>query len=218
MSTTLTTSKTAEPSDRLKINGELVILVDGRLSFDALQQRLVTSPPRPARRPPSCPRRLPRSICSPPVGSTCARSAGRCGGDGSSRWRDWVPPLQLTPVTADLGEATEWFEVLPAALGVEGLVVKGAATRYTPGRRDTWVKVNSLGWVAHGHVAGGPCAWSGGWCRVGCRARQVSRTCGGGVLVDLPVGLAGPVEFELAQAVKALPGGSRYEPKWDGGP
>jgi hypothetical protein len=41
-------------------------------------------------------------------------------------------------------------------------------------------------------------------------------------MVDLPVGLAGPVEFELAQAVKALPGekalpgGSRYEPKWDG--
>jgi hypothetical protein len=46
----------------------------------------------------------------------------------------WVPPLQLTPVTADLDEATEWFEVLPAAMGVEGLVVKGASTRYTPGR------------------------------------------------------------------------------------
>jgi ATP-dependent DNA ligase len=26
-------------------------------------------------------------------------------------------------------------------MGVEGLVVKGAATRYTPGRRDAWVKV-----------------------------------------------------------------------------
>jgi hypothetical protein len=72
----------------------------------------------------------------------------------------------------------------------------------------------------HGHGAGGHCASSGGWCRVGCRARQVSRTCGGGVRVDLPVGLAGPVEFDLARAVralpgeKALPGGSRYEPKW----
>ncbi|MEU4292787.1 hypothetical protein AB0E63_31570 [Kribbella sp. NPDC026596] len=56
-----------------------------------------------------------------------------------------MPPLQLTPVTADPEEAREWFEVLPAAMGVEGLVVKGAATRYTPGRRDAWVKVNSIG-------------------------------------------------------------------------
>jgi hypothetical protein len=41
-------------------------------------------------------------------------------------------------------------------------------------------------------------------------------------MVDLSAGLAGPVDFELAQAVEALPGekvlsgGSRYEPKWDG--
>ena len=59
-------------------------------------------------------------------------------------------------------------------------------------------------------------------CRVGGCARQVSRTCGGGVMMGLPVGLAGPVGFELAQPMealpgeKALPGGSRYEPKWDG--
>ncbi|WP_369410615.1 hypothetical protein [Kribbella orskensis] len=28
--------------------------------------------------------------------------------------------------------------------GIEGLVVKGASTRYHPGRRD-WIKVNSVG-------------------------------------------------------------------------
>jgi ATP-dependent DNA ligase len=45
MSTTLTPKHAAQPSDRLKINGELVVLgADGRLSFDALQQRLVTTP------------------------------------------------------------------------------------------------------------------------------------------------------------------------------
>ena len=44
MSTTLTTSNTAPPSDRLKINGELCILHDGRLSFDLLQRLLVTTP------------------------------------------------------------------------------------------------------------------------------------------------------------------------------
>ena len=57
----------------------------------------------------------------------------------------WLPPLQLTPVTADIDEAREWFAVLPAAMGVEGLVAKGAASRYTPGRRDAWIKVNSVG-------------------------------------------------------------------------
>jgi hypothetical protein len=39
---------------------------------------------------------------------------------------------------------------------------------------------------------------------------------------NLPPGLAGPVQLELARAeermpgVHALPGGSRYESKWDG--
>jgi hypothetical protein len=47
-----------------------------------------------------------------------------------------------------------------------------------------------------GNVAGVRSAWSGGWCRVGGRVRQVSQTCGSGVMVDLPVGLAGPVDLE----------------------
>jgi hypothetical protein len=40
--------------------------------------------------------------------------------------------------------------------------------------------------------------------------------------VRLPTDLVGPVDLELARAVdgipgeNALPGGSRYEPKWDG--
>ncbi|WP_134096771.1 hypothetical protein [Kribbella pratensis] len=53
--------------------------------------------------------------------------------------------MQLTPVNDDVDEATEWFDVLPAAMGVDGLVVKDAASRYMPGRRDAWVKVNSVG-------------------------------------------------------------------------
>jgi ATP-dependent DNA ligase len=56
----------------------------------------------------------------------------------------WVPPLQLTPVTFDVDEAREWYEVLPAAMGVEGLVIKARHGRYAPARREWW-KVNSLG-------------------------------------------------------------------------
>jgi ATP-dependent DNA ligase len=45
MSTTPTHKERRTRQPRPKINGELVILgADGRLSFDALQQRLVTSP------------------------------------------------------------------------------------------------------------------------------------------------------------------------------
>jgi ATP-dependent DNA ligase len=55
-------------------------------------------------------------------------------------------------VTSDVDEAKEWLEVLPAAMGVEGLFVKGASSRYTPGRRDAWVKVNSVGVTVCGSV------------------------------------------------------------------
>jgi ATP-dependent DNA ligase len=56
----------------------------------------------------------------------------------------WALPLQVSPVTDDLEEAQEWFDILPEALGVEGLVVKGASSRYVGGRRE-WLKVNSVG-------------------------------------------------------------------------
>lgn len=42
------------------------------------------------------------------------------------------------------------------------------------------------------------------------------------LMAELAAGLSGPVDFELARAVEALPGekafpaGARYEPKWDG--
>lgn len=51
----------------------------------------------------------------------------------------WRPPLQLTPVTDDPAEAELWFETL-GKMGIEGLVAKGAATRYV-GRSRIWVKI-----------------------------------------------------------------------------
>ena len=139
----IVTAAVRQLPDGAVLDGELVILgADGRLSFDALQQRLVTSPAKA------------RGKAADRPASFAAFDLLAAGGIDlrTQRWtvrrqrleqlaHVWVPPLQLTPVTADLDEATEWFEVLPAAMGVEGLVVKGAATRYTPGRRDAWVKV-----------------------------------------------------------------------------
>ena len=63
----------------------------------------------------------------------------------------WAPPLQLSPVTGDPAEARQWFTDFRAA-GVEGLVAKGAGTRYAPGRRE-WLKVKS--WETTEVIAGG---------------------------------------------------------------
>jgi ATP dependent DNA ligase domain len=64
----------------------------------------------------------------------------------------------------DPDEAAAWFEVLPA-MGVEGLVAKGKASRYEPGRRG-WLKVNSVGAGCVGHggterVVPGQCSDAG---------------------------------------------------------
>lgn len=51
----------------------------------------------------------------------------------------WSPPMTLSPATDDAGVAAAWFRDLAAA-GIEGLVAKGAAQPYRPGRRD-WLKI-----------------------------------------------------------------------------
>jgi len=123
------------------VDGELVSLdASGRLSFDLLQRRLVTSP------------RTSRRVLSATPASYMAFDLLAVNGVDirTQRWTRrrarlesltlWEPPVQLTPVTYDVDEAHEWLEVLPEAMGVEGVVAKGAATRYYSGRRE-WLKV-----------------------------------------------------------------------------
>jgi ATP-dependent DNA ligase len=49
--------------------------------------------------------------------------------------------MNLSPATTNPAVAAQWFDELTVA-GVEGLVVKGAAQHYEPGRRR-WVKVKN---------------------------------------------------------------------------
>jgi ATP-dependent DNA ligase len=60
--------------------------------------------------------------------------------------KTWRPPLQLSPVTDDQDTALEWLEAFKAS-GVEGLVIKGATTRYQPGQRG-WAKWKTRDTVA----------------------------------------------------------------------
>ena len=54
--------------------------------------------------------------------------------------RGWAPPLQLSAVTDDDELARRWMvEFRPT--GIEGLVVKGADSRYEPNSRRSWIKV-----------------------------------------------------------------------------
>jgi ATP-dependent DNA ligase len=123
------------------LDGELVVWTGDRLDFDALQQRMVNTVATVRRRlAPSQPATFVafdvlavKDVDVRPMRWSVRR--GRL----ESLAGAWAPPLQVSPVTADVGEAREWLDAFKSA-GVEGLVVKGASTRYQPRRRD-WIKV-----------------------------------------------------------------------------
>ena len=123
----------------LVLDGEVVVLVEGRLSFDHLQHRMVSSPSAAAR--------LARSHPASYVAFDILAVGGR--DVRGLRWRDrrmlldeladgFTPPLQVSPVTEDYETASEWFATL-TAMGVEGLVIKSVASRYVPAERG-WVR------------------------------------------------------------------------------
>jgi ATP-dependent DNA ligase len=136
------------------LDGELVVWTGDRLDFDALQQRMVNTAATVRRRlVPAQPASF-VAFDVLAVGDVDVRPM---------RWtvrrqrleslaKGWAPPLQVSPITADVDEAREWLEAFKSS-GVEGLVVKGASTRYQPGRRD-WVKRRDTIEVIVGAVTG----------------------------------------------------------------
>jgi ATP-dependent DNA ligase len=122
------------------LDGELVVWTGERMDFDALQARMVNTAATVRRR---LARDQPASLVVfdvLAVGSVDVRPMRWTARRGrlESLAQAWRPPLQLSPVTSDVDEAREWLEAFKAS-GVEGLVVKGATSRYQPGRRE-WVK------------------------------------------------------------------------------
>jgi ATP-dependent DNA ligase len=125
------------------VDGELAVLgADGVLDFAALQHRLVGG-------------RHARALAAEQPASYVAFDLlwHPTSGDLRSRpfafrrealerlLQDARPPLQLCPQTSDYDTATAWMlGYAAAAVGLEGLVVKGLASRYEPGRRG-WLKV-----------------------------------------------------------------------------
>jgi len=104
----VTRSATAQLPAGTTLDSELVAFVDGRLSFDALQQRMAAG----VRRARDLARVQPASLVIFDVLQTHGQDTTQ------SSWRErrrvvedmaqgWRPPLQLTPFTEDRDEALE---------------------------------------------------------------------------------------------------------------
>ena len=96
------------------------MLVGGRLSFDALQRRMVTAPSKA--------RALVKAV---PAALVAFDLLGIGGVLRTQRWTvrrgrleqladRWTPPLQMSLVTDDLAEAQEWFRGAARGDGDEG--------------------------------------------------------------------------------------------------
>ncbi|MGY1601877.1 ATP-dependent DNA ligase [Geodermatophilus sp. SYSU D00815] len=134
------------------VDGEVVVWNGSRLDFGLLQQRMSTAPGRIAALVAAAPASYVAFDLLAAGGSDLRRRTLRVRREQLEAMASrWAPPLQLSPLTADLDEARQWFADFRPA-GVEGLVVKGASSRYAPGRRE-WLKVKS--WETTEVVAGG---------------------------------------------------------------
>jgi ATP-dependent DNA ligase len=134
------------------LDGEVVVWNGERLDFGLLQRRMVTAPGRMAAQVAAHPASY---VAFDLLAAGAEDLRGRPLRTRRTRLEElaqrWAPPLQLSPVTTDREEARGWAADL-RPLGIEGLVAKGAATRYAGGRRE-WLKVKS--WETTEVLAGG---------------------------------------------------------------
>jgi ATP-dependent DNA ligase len=129
----------------LVLDGELVVVHDGRLTFDDLQ--------RGARRRGHGARQATADRPAHLIVFDIIDRAGEPLLDQPYRFRrslleglftDGVlaPPFVLCPATTDRPVAEAWLDPAWGAVGMEGLVVKGLAQTYQPGRRG-WLKIRA---------------------------------------------------------------------------
>ncbi|OIV39359.1 ATP-dependent DNA ligase [Mangrovactinospora gilvigrisea] len=127
------------------LDGELVVYHDGRLDFAQLQQRARRSA-----------RTATRAAAAHPAALICFDVLEHAGTPLLARpyherrtlledlfaRRILTPPFTLCPATADRELAREWLDPAWGAVGIEGVVAKGAEQPYRPGARG-WLKIRS---------------------------------------------------------------------------
>ena len=121
------------------LDGELVVIRDGRLAFDALQGRL-----RPRHEEGGW--KIAQLAADSPTSFVAFDLLGLEGRDLRTvpfeqrrvaleeALADAAAPVFLTPQTSDLDVAARWFEELPGA-GLDGLIARPVAGIYAPGKR-----------------------------------------------------------------------------------
>jgi ATP-dependent DNA ligase len=126
-------------ADDVVLDGELVVIRDGRLAFDALQGRL-----RPRNEEGGW--KIAQLAADHPTSFVAFDVLGRAGRDLRSApfqerreelqgaLADAAPPIYVTPQTSDLEEAARWFAELPGA-GLDGLIARPTSGAYAPGKR-----------------------------------------------------------------------------------
>ena len=117
------------------VDGEIVIVADGGLDFDALQQRLHPAASRVAKLAQATPSSFVafdllaeggRDIRSMPQGERRKKLERLMKG--------LEPPLHLTPMTEDRATAAKWLKEFEGA-GLDGVMVKLPDAPYQPGKR-----------------------------------------------------------------------------------
>lgn len=124
--------------DGTLLDAEIVVLQDGRLSFDALQHRMAGRSKQAARLAAA----QPASLVVFDVLLDRAEDVRALTWEQRRRRLEslavgWRPPVQITPYTTDEATAAEWMESL-APMGIEGIVSKRLSSRY--GARGAWSK------------------------------------------------------------------------------
>lgn len=122
---------------RCVLDGEIVIVQDSALAFEALQLRLHPA----ASRIEKLAREMPASVVFFDLLCVDDRSLldeafadRRATLERTLRKGKLVPPLHLTPATRDRDLAADWFRRFEGA-GLDGVVAKGAASAYVPNKR-----------------------------------------------------------------------------------
>lgn len=118
------------------LDGEVVVIADGSLDFDALQQRVHPAASRIAKLAAEIPASL---VAFDVLADRGADLRDAPFTERRSRLEalqaDLVAPWHLTPSTADVDTARRWFTELEAA-GCDGVVAKRADGPYRAGERD----------------------------------------------------------------------------------
>lgn len=129
----------------LVLDGELVVAKDGRLDFGELQARARRRGPGARQAALTAPAHLiVFDVLETGNGPLLDRSYQERRALLEDLFADGTlsAPFVLCPATTDRATAEDWLDPAWGTVGIEGVVVKGMAQRYTPGRRG-WLKVRA---------------------------------------------------------------------------